>query len=254
MADRIGRVLAAAGADRLSVVTHSMGGLVLRAAFRTDPGLRAKVARVVYVCQPSAGAVVLYRRLFTGMVRPHDGGSGVSDRLFRMILGTTRTAFVANMSGLSGPMQLLPTRHLPLTDGRRWNPLLIDPVYESAVGGPPRIWADRLAAEVRADLAARVAELNADFNWLGDPADPGYAHPDAWLLYGTGVPTETRIEFAGGEPVPGLTLHGDGTVPAISATALGLPAERAIGFGGVIHADACKEPAVRAAVRAVLAG
>src|SRR5262249_7698069 len=102
--DKLLRVLQLTGADRALVVTHSMGGLVARSAFVQDPALRDKVQGVIHVCQPSVGAVVLYRRLFTGMETGLDGGSSLADRVFRLILGTSRDDFVGKMSGLPGPM------------------------------------------------------------------------------------------------------------------------------------------------------
>ena len=97
-------MLAETGADRVAIVTHSMGGLVARAACLVNPALAERIAVVVHVCQPSAGAVVLYRRLFTGLVRGLDGGGGIADRVFRLLLGSDQATFLANMSGLPGPM------------------------------------------------------------------------------------------------------------------------------------------------------
>ena len=162
---RIRAILAATGADEFSAVTHSMGGLVLRAAFKAAPALVGMARKVVHVCQPSVGAVVLYRRLFTGLVRPYDGGGGVFDRAFRLILGNTRTAFLGNMSGMPGPMQLLPSQFLP----GGWNPLLPNgPPYASG-NIAPAIGAGGLAAGVAAELATRVTEVNAFHASTGRP-------------------------------------------------------------------------------------
>jgi hypothetical protein len=243
---RIRKALAENGAAEFSAVTHSMGGLVLRAAFAADPSLLGIARRVVHVCQPSAGAVILYRRLFTGLVRPYDGGGGVADRAFRLILGNTRTAFLGNMSGLPGPMQLLPSPYF----GAAWNPLLAAGAAYTSGNAAPAIGDGRLAAEVAADLAARVNEVNAFHVWLGPPANPALA-ARTWLLYGATSPTETAVTYPAGRATPTVTPAGDEVVPAVSATALGLPAGQAIGFGGLTHPVACNNPGVIAAVGAI---
>src|SRR5512135_27808 len=68
-ADKIDRIQGMAGAKRVAVVAHSMGGLVIRSALSVRPELCEKLGVVVHVCQPSAGAVILYRRLLTGLIR-----------------------------------------------------------------------------------------------------------------------------------------------------------------------------------------
>jgi pimeloyl-ACP methyl ester carboxylesterase len=113
MAAKFRHLLGRPGVERIHVVTHSMGGLVLRAALRLQPALGERIATIVHVCQPSAGAVILYRRLFTGLVPGLDGGNGLADRGFRLLLGTKQASFLANMSGMPGPMQLLPSGDFP---------------------------------------------------------------------------------------------------------------------------------------------
>lgn len=49
------RLLADTGADRVDVVCHSMGGLVLRAALDRAPDLRARIGRVVTLGTPHRG-------------------------------------------------------------------------------------------------------------------------------------------------------------------------------------------------------
>ena len=111
---KLDRVLAITPAPKAIVVTHSMGGLVLRSAFAKVPELKDKVQGIIYICQPCVGAVLLYRRLFTGLVRGLDGTGSLADRAFRLILGNNRDDFVGNMSGLPGGMQLLPSAVLSI--------------------------------------------------------------------------------------------------------------------------------------------
>jgi hypothetical protein len=251
-ADKLKTCLDVTGAERLWVATHSMGGLVLRAAFRSDPDLVGRIARVLHVCQPSAGAVVLYRRCFTGMVSGLDGGGGVSDRAFRFLLGTTRAAFTGNMSGLPGAMELMPSGYFPAdTGGRPWNGDITGGVTHADLYGnamsPPGLndLALQLPADARADLVERIQDV-ADFHgWLGAPLDPAHPAPETWLIYGTGQDTETRIDFAGSDPQPGVTADGDGTVPSLSATALALAADRQFAVTGLVHAVACQDGQVQ---------
>jgi hypothetical protein len=248
IAERLRLCLAVTGADKLWAATHSMGGLVFRAALKAAPDLANSIERVVHVCQPSVGAVVLYRRLFTGLVRPFDGGGKVADRAFRFILGNSRAGFVGNMSGQPGPVQLLPSRFL-LADPP-WAAALDDGsdfagLYPNAESPPGLLDPELdLSPEVADDLRARIADVAGFQDELGDPTAPG---PDTWLLYGSGVDTETRIEFAGRTATPRLTPDGDGVVPRASARALGLPADRMIPIDGLVHAEACQHPLVHQA-------
>ena len=252
-ATRIRRVLEITGAARLAVVTHSMGGLVVRAAFQHFPELRDRVARVVHVCQPSAGAVILYRRLFTGLLRPFDGGGAVADRAFRLIHGNTRASILGNVSGLPGAMQLLPSPHYPAAGGRVWNPSLPNPPTYTSDTNPPGVSDTRLRPGVSNDLIARVGEVNEFHAWLGDPTNPATSHPDTWLIYGADLPTETTIAFDGTTSSPAPSTPGTAVVPAVSATALGLPPGRAVAFTNLTHASACNAAAVRSTVREILA-
>ena len=230
------------GADRLWVATHSMGGLVARAALRFDRDLAERVEKVVHVCQPSVGAVVLYRRLFTGLMREFDEGLA-----FRILLGNSRAGFVGNMSGQPGPLQLLPSRFFagqPAWHGHLDAGTAFDDLYAGAASPPGLLDATLgLADDIAADLRARVDDVNGFHAWLGDPK-PAAGGPETWLVYGTGVKTEVAIGFDGGSARPGLSLHGDGTVPVASACALGLPEDRMLAVADMVHADACNHRSV----------
>jgi hypothetical protein len=251
-ADKLRTCLDVTGAHHLWVVTHSMGGLVVRAAFRQDPVLVQSIAKVLHVCQPSTGAVVLYRRFFTGMKRGLDGGGGVADRAFRLLLGTTRAAFAGNMSGLPGACQLLPSVFFPSDlQGRPWNGAIATGISPTDLYGnaasPPGLnnQALQLLTEARADLVERIQDVAEFHGWLGAPVDSEHPTPETWLIYGTGRDTETRIDFDADHALPGLTQDGDGTVPSLSATALALAPDRLFAVAGVEHGNACQNTQVQ---------
>jgi hypothetical protein len=257
-ADKLKACLDVTGADQVGVVTHSMGGLVVRAAFRSDPDLLHRVAKVLHICQPTTGAVVLYRRLFTGLVQGLDGNGSISERAFRLLLGSTRGAFIGNMSGQPGPLQLLPSAFFPANSQHQsWHESLdegmtFSNLYSDA-DSPPGLndLNLTLAADVRADFVERLQDV-ADFHeWLGPPngAPPS---PQTWLIYGTGTRTEMRIRFNGSAADPDVEFEGDGTVPAVSATALQLAPDRQFAVPGLVHADACKHPDVRQLTKQII--
>jgi pimeloyl-ACP methyl ester carboxylesterase len=250
-ADKLRACLEQTGAEKLWLVSHSMGGLVVRSAFLSAPDLVHRIDKVLHVCQPSTGAVILYRRLFTGLVRGLDGGGGVSDRAFRLLLGDSRAAFVGNMSGQPGPLQLLPSESFPADEeGQPWNGALAGTPFAGLYGNadsPPGLDDGnlQLPAEARDDLVERIQDVADFFAWLGAPRRPDLVPPETWLIYGTGRDTETRITFADGTPQPVVTEDGDGTVPSLSATALGLAADRQFAVAGLGHATACQDGRVR---------
>jgi pimeloyl-ACP methyl ester carboxylesterase len=256
-AEKLWHALDATGADRLAVVAHSMGGLVVRAALKHDPALVSRVAKVVFVCQPATGAVVLYRRLFTGMVRGLDGG--LKDLGFRLILGNTRAAFVGNMSGLPGPMQLLPSAFYPDDpQGRPWNAAIAAGVAAAGLFGdadcPPGL-NDRtleLPDEAAADFTERVLDVTDFHQWLGPAANPDPTLPETWVIYGDGRSTEVRIAFPDSRPEPTVEPSGDGTVPSLSALAHGVTAPRLFQITGLEHATACADHGVAEATRVAL--
>jgi hypothetical protein len=78
---------------------------VTRAAIKNDSSLNDsslndEVAGVIHVVQPSSGAPAAYQRFFTGVVRALDGGL--------VLLGNEGYKFTEIVSGLPGPLQLIP--------------------------------------------------------------------------------------------------------------------------------------------------
>ena len=200
-----------------------MGGLVARAAFRHDPNLVPRISKVLYVCQPATGSVLIYRRLFTGLVPRLDGGRGISDRAFRLLLGNNRAAFVGNMSGQPGPLQLLPSKFFPTDSaGLAWNEAIDAGIaFRDLYGSqqsPPGLSDPTLdlPADALADFADRVLDVAEFHEWLGAAAAPDPAPPETWVVCGKGRPTEVRIAFPERRATPQVTDEGDGTVPILT--------------------------------------
>ena len=104
LAVRIDEILARHKARRCIIVTHSMGGLVTRAALRLVPALEAKVLCVVHLFQPVLGTPVAYRRFFTGVTAVYDGVFSTRAPLLSFLSGGLETfrARDARVSGKDG--------------------------------------------------------------------------------------------------------------------------------------------------------
>ena len=119
LATKISRVLEIEQAPKAIVITHSMGGLVARSAMRQTKGLMDKVLGVVHVAQPVAGAVVLYRRVFTGALQKWDGTEE-----FTKILDEINNAHMRSSAKILGlrfkiKEQLTPEEWRTLTEGMK---------------------------------------------------------------------------------------------------------------------------------------
>jgi hypothetical protein len=262
---RIEAILRKEGAGQVILVTHSMGGLVARAAFARTPSMQAKIRGVLHLFQPAHGAIVLYRRFFTGVHPDFDEEATIADRVFRLILGGDAATFTGNMSGLPGAFQLLPGPGFPAGGGQLWNPFLaggLAAIRLYADGArPPGLMLPDLAADVRAELQARLAELDRFHRRLG-----GANHNNTWAVYGTGLNTDVAIAFGStGSPQPLRVNQGDGTVPLLSGSGLfsqpgvvfhpsmDLAQERQFVVSGVAHANACQHQAVRDLAQQIIA-
>jgi len=210
--DELGRQLAARlqaePHPQLSVVAHSMGGLVTRAALAL-PGLD-KVRRVVLLGTPNGGSFACVQAL--------RGTYPVVRRLASLDARHSAEQLAGEVfSTFPGLYQMLPGRahsgRLDLFDARHWPP-----------GPAPRPGLLTQAAQVLRDLA---------------PADGRFA-----LIIGAGQPTVTGLARHGDDFVYTVTRHGDGTVPAACAS---LPDARAW-YAPVNHGDLTRDPAVARAV------
>ena len=100
---------------KVLVVTHSMGGLVTRAACRVH-GAEANVLGVVHTLQPAFGTPLSYRLskmgASSGTPWLWDGGGmeWVADHVLATIQGRTPVHYAIVSHGLRGPFELLPNQ------------------------------------------------------------------------------------------------------------------------------------------------
>jgi pimeloyl-ACP methyl ester carboxylesterase len=227
LAARIENVLERERAEKVILVTHSMGGIVTRAALKQKPSLGDKVNGVIHVVQPVTGAVKFYRMCYTGAMSEYDGG-----KIFASILGSNALDFQTIVSGLPGPVQLMPTNQY-----RYWD---FDWLFhrtgktDTAYPGtaymnyretkiPPGAVDPRGSATVRKDLMDRIVEADAFHEWLR----LFKLEDKTWAIYGTGLESDHQAIFKLDKPIgknngylEQRPAEGDGTVPGPSAAAL----------------------------------
>ena len=252
LASRINQTADSQQADGVIIVSHSMGGLATRSALQQDSNLNARLLGIIHVFQPASGAVVLYRRFYSGMVAGVDG-----EKAECVVFGNTADKFATIISGLNGPIELLPTCNYVDGADPRWlsctyngAPTSFDSksifnVYRMtraesltrctdkppALGGPTT-----RTVVVPTELALRVDSAKAFHDGLGL-----YKHPNTFAIFGTGRSTDVRFLQSSDDinqfrDTPQRRDEGDGTVPASSASVL---------FPGQAFAlaDICKEAA-----------
>lgn len=99
--------------DKVILVTHSMGGLVARAAAKQAPDL---ILGVIHGVMPALGAPVAYRRLVAGTESTsptNDASADLKAGIFATIAGQTTAATTPVMAISPGVLQLLPTHEYP---------------------------------------------------------------------------------------------------------------------------------------------
>ena len=251
------------GASRAILVTHSFGGFVSRAACLSAT-FSAKIAGVIYVAHPSNGTIVTYRRFHTGATARYDGStkhdpaSRLADQLTFKILVATPEEYTLAISGAPGPLELLPNQFYHRAPDNPWlmtnPPANLDKIYDvyrsdgPAGVVPPglRAFVDGLGGPtgdaVVASLMAKLDGARAFHERLANSA-----HPNSYVLYGTGLTTDAAIDCTT-NPI-GVTQAplGDGTVHEVSSSCPNLPAaavRERFTFSGVEHGGACSAPVV----------
>lgn len=273
LAEQIDEILELEDAKQVIICTHSMGGLVTRAAIKHDASLNDKVAGVIHVVQPASGAPAAYRRFFTGAVKAIDGGWA-----FASILGNKGFKYTEIISGLPGPFQLIPfptyydqdaggnpTDWLTEEVSGNTQPVTgnIHDAYGSAQSPPglynPNNHDSSRRNAVSTAISARLATTKAFHCWL----DP-FKHPNTYSIYGTGLEADmgTHID-AQREANPVRRNESDGTVPETSGAYLfptqtsritnipddvTKPSPRQFSVTGVEHSESYNDGGLRDAV------
>jgi pimeloyl-ACP methyl ester carboxylesterase len=215
------------GAKQVIVVTHSMGGLVTRAALLQ--GAEPLIAGVVHCVIPADGAVVAYRRMLTGALTLF----GDEPEALSNIMGGTREEYFITQSGLRGPTELLPHDvfpepwlRLPANLSNKDFPDIFDAYSQEAAPGftpkeePPRRGLTLLQRCVP-DMKARLGEARTFTRSIA-----GKFHPKTFLLFGDQNVTDVEFDWTKGKVDDDRTKmaamvirrpEGDGTVPRLSA-------------------------------------
>ncbi|WP_394831112.1 hypothetical protein LVJ94_31830 [Pendulispora rubella] len=252
------------GAKQVILVTHSMGGLVARAALTRNPAIVPKVLGIVHGAQPSNGAVVAYRRFFTGAISSMDGGA-IPERTLETIIGSDPVDYTILQVGLPGPLELLPNHTFHLHAKDRWLTTRdefdlgnIHALYRRSTA--PGLVGQFVAAMVANDDATPTERfaLQSTFSVrLGLVEDFHKAlenawHPNTHILYSDELKTDARVDWTATqrerdslEPFH-QTPSGDGTVPADSGRCPGIPiayAKSRKQFAKLEHAGCYKDEA-----------
>jgi pimeloyl-ACP methyl ester carboxylesterase len=90
--------------ERVILITHSMGGLVARAA-SSLAGAQGKILGIIHGVQPAFGAAAAYRRMKAGFE-----ASGFMGRVASRFLGSTGPHVTALLANSMGGLQLLPSK------------------------------------------------------------------------------------------------------------------------------------------------
>jgi hypothetical protein len=216
--DRIGAALAArirAGGSPVSLVAHSMGGLVARIAAKLLP--KRMIERLIMLGTPNQGAfapVLALRGTYPFVLR-----------LSRLDLEHSPEELAASVfCSFPGLYQLLPPAHAPGEID------LLD----------PRSWPDS-GPQPDPALLARVTGVRR-----------GMASPDSRMRHVVGVNRNTVISVrrAADGFEYGSGLNGDGTVPVHLARLSGLECY----FADEAHGELANNPRIIAAVGALLRG
>jgi hypothetical protein len=288
----VAKTLKAHLATEAILVTHSMGGIVVREAVR-DEWMKNATLGVVHIAQPAGGAPVTYRRCFDGASFMTDGAK------MAQLMGTTGVDLFNIFTAMPSAMQLLPfdqvrtaqsdwLRKRQPADGGKFVPWQ---GISHTIGGyksqyhPPSLApeinqphlrrgddeeARRLWAQTRFEADDRLTEANQFYKTL-----QLRTHPNTWSLASTGVETDTHVCFdlpaeglkagAALDLAAGRTDEGDGTVPLWSAfcvntTTFRLPLdegsdpELAFNFegSGLVHDEICDDADVQGVTVSVI--
>ena len=207
------------GFSKVLFITHSMGGLVVRAALKRSPKLQAMTAGVLHGVQPATGATVFYRRCITGCVKGWDG-----DGVFIHLLGSDGPSFATVCSDLPGPINLFPSARLAddlrkangnvgLMSWRKFDaapdvletlkppqtPTLYEMAKRNEKQRPPGCLRSDITESARDDLRQNLEDtevLHRSLSVNGDSAgEPWLLKDKTWAFYGRGLRTDCSMHF-----------------------------------------------------------
>lgn len=242
---RIEKILADRKADKVVIVTHSMGGLVAR--YLSKNGFEGKIAGMVHVAQPVDGAPLVYRRFIRGADDIPENEKNRDEKM--QLFGFSGWAFAAQASALPGLCEMLPNdkyqyQETPASKREPWrgnfrkgvaikpdpsawkdygktgNPGVV-PAFNKKIMGPS--FTEKQWKAVQADL---VKNLTAAGTVTGTIAYPfgRYAHPTTATVANAAHPdTLGGVEWQSnrdGEATVNRLAAGDSTVPLSSANVL----------------------------------
>ncbi|MGY0559947.1 esterase/lipase family protein [Luteimonas sp. A277] len=99
------------------LLTHSMGGLVARAA-AMEHGAESKILGVIHGVMPTHGAGAFYKRMVAGFSNEHTGFFDVMGRITAYALGKTAKETLPVLALNPGPLQLAPNHRY--NGGKPW--------------------------------------------------------------------------------------------------------------------------------------
>ncbi|GAP38622.1 esterase/lipase family protein [Piscinibacter sakaiensis] len=106
--------------EKVILISHSMGGLVTRAAAKLA-GAEGKVLGIVHGVQPAWGAAAAYWRIKAGFE-----GSWIVGRLTSRFLGSSAPHVTIILGNAIGGLELLPTKQYVINDGRKQWLFIVD--------------------------------------------------------------------------------------------------------------------------------
>jgi subtilisin family serine protease len=277
----IDAVLNEEGGDQVILVTHSMGGLVARAALGL---IEQKVMGIVHTVQPAVGAVAAARRVHTGYEPSIDGdlgellqelaetagadggqvatllarsgdpaeASAIANRLMTALfsdgLSANPTYYGRLMARMPSAVELMPSDAAGVAKPDWMRPAVpagsIHDHYKTAAVAKGGLILPSLPAADAAQFRKRLDEAKAFHAGLRYHARTG-------VLYANGLKTDNAFDPAATPPSV-IERAGDGTVAAFSARCPDLtsPAFR-VGFPRVEHGECFQN---KAFLKATIAG
>ncbi|WP_338585513.1 CHAT domain-containing protein [Pseudomonas sp. MAG733B] len=232
----------------IRLLAHSMGGLVIRAAFKQDPTLWADLVKkadglVVMLGTPNHGAYSMVETLL--------GQSDTIRMLARVDLKNKLQKILQIIAGFPGALHLLPAPDFEDIGGRSPVDLFGAASWSELALKNDDFWfGDELGARPGADVLERVGtywQLLADSSWVD------LNHDRVSYVYGQGKNTPCGLDTSGKEVMLRGTTQGDGTVTWRSGKLGNLPDSR-YWYMPVVHGELASTPHYFSQIESLLLG